>query len=105
MTIVTTMFRRTVAMTCAPINVWITTDDRVKLLERAPDVDWATSDVSSGAKSVIRIESDLHFQEMIGFGAALTDASARVLRKQMSKEQRAALLQEMFSPSRVTPHP
>jgi glucosylceramidase len=77
MNIVTAMFRRTVAMTCAPINAWITTGERVELLESASDVDWATSDVSTGTKSLIRIEPDLHFQEMFGFGAALADASAR----------------------------
>ncbi|WP_198119521.1 hypothetical protein [Massilia rhizosphaerae] len=103
MNIVTAMFHRTVAMTCAPISVWITTDDRVELLEWASDVDWATSDVSIGAKSLIRIEPDLHFQEMFGFGAALTDASARAPRKQMSKEQRAAPLQQMFCASRLAP--
>src|SRR3546814_5972623 len=50
------------------------------------------------AARVVHIEVDpaYRFQRMVGFGAALTDASAWLLARQMSPGQRDDLLRELF---------
>jgi glucosylceramidase len=39
------------------------------------------------------------YQEMVGFGAAITDASAWLIQNKLTPSQREALLQELFGPS------
>lgn len=47
----------------------------------------------------IAIDPGTQFQEIVGFGAAMTDASAYLLRHRMSAAQRDALMQDLFAPS------
>jgi len=78
------------------VQAWITTSDRSKLLARQPDVAFgprATLPIN------IDINADKRYQEMVGFGAAITDASAWVIQNKMRPEQRSALLQELFGRS------
>ncbi len=78
------------------VQVWVTTADRSRLL--APE-----SDVMIGAATAqpatIEIDTARHYQTMIGFGAAITDASAWLIRSHMGGAQRAALMQELFGPA------
>src|SRR5215217_5233874 len=57
--------------TGAPVEVYVSTGDRAKLLSR---------------------ETDVRFRD----GAALTDASAYLIQNKLSADQREALLQELF---------
>jgi glucosylceramidase len=75
------------------VQAWITTADRSLLL--APQREIAFSQLPAKAAAV-EIDSATRYQEMIGFGAALTDASAWLIQQRMQPAQRAALLEELF---------
>lgn len=53
---------------------------------------------SASGMASIEIDSTQHAQEILGFGAAFTDASCYLL-SQMSEQQRNALLSEFFGPT------
>jgi glucosylceramidase len=72
---------------------WITTADQTRLLSRQPDVG-----IGSGPAAypvVIDVDEGTTYQEMIGFGAAMTDASAYLIQHKLGT-QRDAILQELF---------
>jgi glucosylceramidase len=75
------------------VQVWITTGDKTQLLARGADTAF-----KPGAKAVTIIEVDpkQRYQEMVGFGAAITDASAWLMQNKMNPQQRDALLNELF---------
>ena len=96
----------------APDNVveaWLTTGDRTNLLARRTDLrltsiagDTAASTSKAGAATgqaiaTIVVREDSTFQEMVGFGASLTDASAWLIQTRMSPTQREALMQDLFT--------
>jgi len=47
----------------------------------------------------IVVDEGTTYQEMVGFGAAITDASAWLIQNKLAPAQREALLQELFGPS------
>jgi glucosylceramidase len=75
------------------VQVWVTTTDRAKLLSREADVSF-TDAVPLSAN--IDVDPSVRHQEMVGFGAAITDASAWLIQNRMNADQRAALLRELF---------
>ena len=75
-------------------EVWITTGDQQKLLSREPDIAFAGS---SAELPVIEVADTGGFQEMVGFGAAITDAAA-ILINGLPTERRELLLRELFDP-------
>lgn len=88
----------------ARVESWLTTPDRAQLLARQPDlaIDSITAaasrDTARGRVIRIAIDSTQSFQSMVGFGAALTDASAWLIQTRLTASQREALLRELFSP-------
>lgn len=74
-------------------ELWVTTPDREHLLERQPNIDARPADANA---TRIVIDTTQRFQSMIGFGAALTDASAELVNQRLSASQRESLLQELF---------
>jgi glucosylceramidase len=81
-----------------PAQVWLTTGDRSKLLSREADVHF---DSGTPPATLLRIGVDegTTYQEMVGFGAAITDASAWLIQNKLAPAQREALLQDLFGPS------
>jgi len=78
----------------APISVWVASgNSRFSL---ANSISW-TSGKASGA--VIDLHPESKFQEVLGFGAAFTDASCYVL-NQLESSSRGTLFHELFHPSR-----
>jgi glucosylceramidase len=75
------------------VQAWVTTADQNRLLAREPDTAFGTA-----APLKIRIEVDAgrRYQEMVGFGAAVTDSSAWLIENRLNATQRAALLKELF---------
>jgi glucosylceramidase len=75
------------------VQAWVTTADRSRLLARE-------SGLTFGARAshVNRIEVDANsrYQSIVGFGAAVTDASAWLIQTRLDATQRTALLQELF---------
>ncbi|MFN3303204.1 MAG: glycoside hydrolase family 30 protein [Roseateles sp.] len=74
-----------------PVRAFLTTADQQQLL--------APTAVSEPAKTeaVIRIDPRRQHQRMAGFGAAITEASAWLMRNGMSPAQRDALMRELFT--------
>lgn len=80
-----------------PIQVWLTTSDQNKLLARQPNIPLVYDARLSTRIPVIAVDPDKAYQQMIGFGAAMTDASAYLIHSKMSASDREALLQDLFS--------
>src|SRR5713101_181857 len=78
-----------------PIQVWLTTGDQTKLLARRPNIAVAYDAHLSTRIPVIAVDTDKAYQQLVGFGAAMTDASAYLINK-MSASDREALLQDLF---------
>jgi glucosylceramidase len=77
------------------IRVWMSTADRRLRLAEQPD---AVADERDAGKPDVVVDLSRKYQTMDGFGAALTDASAWLLRNRLDPAQRDALLRELFGP-------
>src|SRR6185437_16061371 len=77
------------------VQVWVTTGTGSKLLSRETDVHF---DSGAPPATLIRIVVDegTAYQEIVGFGAAITDASAWLIQNKLAPARREALLQELF---------
>ena len=76
-------------------EVWVTTGDQSRLLEREPDLP-----IHVGAPSaalVVDVDETAAYQTMVGFGAALTDASALLLDR-LPAAPRDTILRDLFGP-------
>ena len=78
------------------VQIWLTTADRRKQLARETDVVFHDA---TGASATLDINAGKRYQTMVGFGAAITDASAWLIRTRMNAAQRAALMLELFGPA------
>src|ERR1700675_1454397 len=78
------------------VQVWVTTADHSQQLSRATDLEFSGV---TPAPATIEIDTTRRYQTMIGFGAAITDASAWLIRSRMNDAQRAALMKELFGPA------
>jgi O-glycosyl hydrolase len=76
------------------VQAYVTTGDRAKLLSREADVRFG--DAQAGSVATIDVDETVSYQEIVGFGASLTDASAWLIQHKLTPPQREALLQELF---------
>ena len=74
-------------------QAWITTGDQVRLLSREPDI--AILSTPDTSRVVIDVDETKTYQEMVGFGAALSDASAFLINNKLGA-QRGAIMRELF---------
>lgn len=74
----------------------MTTGDGKALLERQPDM--ALTDSQDG-DAEIEVDAGRKYQSMVGFGAAITDASAHLIQSALDDAQRKALIAELFGPA------
>lgn len=77
------------------VQVWLSTADRQLKLARQPDIEMSTREA---LPDDVIIDTHATYQSIVGFGAAITDASAWLLQNRMSAAQRSALLNELFGP-------
>lgn len=73
------------------VEVWLTLPDKSALL--APQ---APLPLQRGATGTIAVDPAKRYQRMVGFGAAITDASAYLIQRRLDSRQRTALLRELF---------
>lgn len=78
------------------VALWLTTIDQKNLLTRQADIPFENG--STDDVAVVNILRDQQRQEIVGFGASITDASAWLLHRHMNEEQRADLMRELFGP-------
>lgn len=76
------------------VAVWITTADHSTALAPAAPARFTADD--GAGKSRIAIDGTRQFQEIVGFGASLTDSSAWLIQHKLDARQRDALLRELF---------
>ena len=75
-------------------QVWLTTPDRTSLMSDDGTVDFAPG----GSDAVtITVDPSRAYQQMVGFGASITDSSARVLYR-LDPATRRATMRDLFSP-------
>jgi glucosylceramidase len=79
--------------TTSTAQAWVTSKDH--RFEEVKAGDWQT--LSSESPTGIVLDSTKRYQEVLGFGAAFTDASCYLL-SQMEAEKRQALLCDLFGP-------
>jgi glucosylceramidase len=84
-------------MTPNTVSAWVTTGDRSLLLARQTDLHFNSVAVDSSIP-VIEVDYGREFQSVVGWGAAMTDASAYLIHTKLDTQQREALLQELFGP-------
>ena len=84
------------AAASGPVRIWGTFRDR----RHAPGHPLAWKPVTEVASDAIALDPGATRQEMLGFGAALTDASCWVL-SQIPAGERAALMHELFAPDEM----
>src|SRR5690349_5700656 len=79
------------------VGVWLTTTDGSSQLTAQPGLTF-TKDSQSNDSSTIDVNEHQQFQQMDGFGAAVTDSSAWLIYTQMSTSQRNTLMKRLFDP-------
>jgi glucosylceramidase len=77
-------------------SVYVTTGDQSKLLHKENDI--SVVKAATTTTPVINIDASQKFQEIEGFGAALTGSSAYLINRELSAGNRAALLKDLFDP-------
>ncbi|MBL7372816.1 glycosyl hydrolase, partial [Escherichia coli] len=65
--------------------------DKSALLARQPSLP-----LRRGGTAAITVDPGQRYQRMVGFGAAITDASAWLIQHRLDPRQRGALLRELF---------
>jgi glucosylceramidase len=79
------------------VAMWITSGQ--KRFQRAASIMWQPADKQAGAET-IELNPDEHFQEVLGFGGAFTDASCYLF-QQLPADARAKLFHELFHPTEM----
>jgi glucosylceramidase len=77
------------------VEVWLSTADRRLKLAKQPDIEMSAR---GSAPADVVIDVQKKYQTMVGFGAAMTDSSAWLLRNKLNFLQRLALLHELYGP-------
>ncbi|MDR6642258.1 glucosylceramidase [Luteibacter sp. 1214] len=75
------------------VDVWLSTADHRKKLTAEPSV--AMTEATSSPADIV-IDSDVAYQSIVGFGAAMTDSSAWLLHNTLGEVQRDALMKELY---------
>jgi glucosylceramidase len=79
------------------VHAWLTTGDQSRLLDAEPDLNLLSESApASPAVPVIDVDASRTYQQIVGFGAAMTDASAYLLMHQMPINDREALMRDLF---------
>ncbi len=76
-------------------QAWLTTSDGSSQLTAQPDIQFGSN---SGNAPTITVDEAQTLQQMVGFGAAVTDSSAWLIYNKMSGNQRVSLMQKLFNP-------
>lgn len=76
------------------VVVWITTADHKTTLAASAPARFVAD--ASQTSPRIEVDDSKRFQEMVGFGASLTDSSAWLIQHKLYPAQRYALLKELF---------
>lgn len=87
---------RTARASGESVSAWLTTPDQANLL--SPQSSLTFGSVGSNS-TTITINDTQTYQQMVGFGASLTDSSAWLIYDKMSQSQRNQLMTSLFDPN------
>ncbi|MDP5275923.1 carbohydrate-binding protein [Chengkuizengella axinellae] len=76
------------------VEVWITTPDQQKLLQKESNIQFSTN--SGPAGITINVDETIEYQEIDGFGASVTGSSAYLLNQSLNPSQRNQILNDLF---------
>ncbi|HEX5425365.1 MAG TPA: glycoside hydrolase family 30 beta sandwich domain-containing protein [Candidatus Acidoferrales bacterium] len=79
------------------LSAWVTSGDQ--RFASGPAIQWAAAQPRSDAEQII-LNPELKFQEVLGFGGALTDATCWTFNR-LRQSERDELFHEMFHPSEM----
>jgi glucosylceramidase len=85
----------TPALAAPQLQAWVTTGDKSQLLTAQAPSGVVSADTVAGLP-VIAVDTKERHQSIVGFGAAITDASAWLIQTKLSAPQRNALLRELY---------
>ncbi len=77
------------------VQVWLSTQDRKLRLAQQPDI---AMTARQPLPVDVVIDTRKTYQSIVGFGAAMTDASAWLIQNKLNEWQRFVLLRELFGP-------
>lgn len=83
------------ALAAPKLRSWVTTGDKAQLLAAQPASGVARAGEVAGLP-VIAVDTKERHQTMVGFGGAITDASAWVIQTKLTPAQRDKLLRELY---------
>lgn len=83
------------AVSAGAVDVWVTSGDRSNLLSQQPDVVFEPGVGAGGV--AISIDATQRFQQIEGYGAAMTNSSAWLLQNRLTEPQRDRLMNDLFS--------
>src|SRR5438128_11180339 len=75
------------------VSVWVTSPDRTHLLAQQPDIAF-----EDAGRAAVMIDPAQRFQEIDGFGGALTDSSAWLISTVLSAEMHRRVMRDLFDP-------
>jgi glucosylceramidase len=79
------------------VEVWLTTGDELAKLQQQPGLNFSPG---TGSNSIqILVSENTRYQQIEGFGAAVTDSAAWLIHNQLTPAQRDTLMNKLFSPS------
>ena len=81
--------------TGAAVAAYVTTGDQSRLLARDQDLHFRATALDP-ALTTVSVDPARRFQSVVGWGAAMTDASAYLIQTRLGAAQRDALLRELF---------
>ncbi len=81
------------------VSVWLTTTDGANKLTQQGNQTFAADGSVPGEPTTIDVNDQQTYQQMVGFGAAVTDSSAWLIYNKMSAAQRNTLMTNLFSPT------
>jgi len=87
------------ATACETVGVWLTTGDESNKLQQQPNANFSPGTGSNSLQ--IQVDEGTMYQQMDGFGAALTDSAAWLISDALSMDQRDELMSSLFSPSGI----
>lgn len=80
----------------AAVHSWVTLTDQSKLLFQEADTFF---DPKASLPLNIEVDASKRYQEMVGFGANISDASAWLIQNRLNDQQRKALMADLFGKS------
>ncbi|NDI36482.1 carbohydrate-binding protein [Chengkuizengella sediminis] len=81
------------------VEVWVTTPDQQKLLQKENDVQFSSDSGSAGI--TINVDETIEYQEIDGFGASVTGSSAYLINQKLNPSQRDQILNDLFGDSGI----